>query len=189
MSKTNLKQLIETVDINTIEHSKQWYVEARDFAQGLAMQYDITLSQAAQVIAALSPAVKWERNKQDATNVIQCWALGGTPEDVTVCTYGANKKKAFAILDGDTVINQKTSPKTYAFAHNIQYPYTSELVTVDRHAVKAYKGKQTGGREVIGAPLYRKVERAYRVLAEKEGLTPPALQAIVWVAYKEKVGR
>ena len=78
---------------------KRWYGDAQDYAKYLSMKYNIEVYICATVISCLSPNNKWERNKIDAENVIKAWIAGIPPESIKVCTYNANKIKAFLALD------------------------------------------------------------------------------------------
>jgi hypothetical protein len=51
-------------------------------------------------VSALSPNNRWERNKVDAKAVLRAVRDGVDCADVKVCTYDANKRKAFEIAKG-----------------------------------------------------------------------------------------
>lgn len=162
-----------------------WYNEALHFAQGMSNKYNISLDISVQVIAILSPAVKWERNKLDADVLCYAFSQGLSLDNVRVCTYSKNKEKAIRVLQGIETLNP-SARKTYNFYKNI---LDEGKVTVDRHAVKAYKGKKSGGSEPISQKLYDKVERAYIRAADHLGIKPHQFQAVVWLVYKRKVNR
>ena len=56
---------------DTLLRGLTWYYEAHLFASLLSQRYNIGITKVAHVISALSPAVSWEKNKQDAQNLIK----------------------------------------------------------------------------------------------------------------------
>lgn len=165
-----------------IEQGKNWYKDAQDFAQYLSKKYSIDSYVCASVISALSPNNKWERNKFDAEEVIKAHLKGIPAEEVKVCTYSANKEKAFGILEGK-VITEK-SPKTHAFAMNVGL-LSSEHITVDKWHLRACLTKEkTDVVESCTSVQYRRVEKITSQLAKERGLKGYEFQAIIWVTIK-----
>ncbi len=169
-----------------------WYSTAHQFAKELAKQYKLPLETVTSVISVLSPAVVWDINKRDAKALIKAYYsrgfLGATA--TTVSTYNQNKRKAISILLNKSELElTKTNNKTYNFHKNILKPTCLKHVTIDRHALKAFKGIKKGGSVFVSPSEYKRVGDAYRRTAEHLGLLPCQLQAIVWLAYKESVGR
>ena len=78
-----------------------WYDEAEEVANNIAACTGVEIHTAGAVIAALSPRNKWERNVDDAWSLCKAWARGEDPASVRVCTFNANKNKAWSILEGD----------------------------------------------------------------------------------------
>ena len=168
-----------------IEAGRGWYREAMDYARYLSVEFNVSRKVAAGVISALSPNNKWERNKIDAFTVLQAVRDGLGPDSVSVCTYGANKRKAFAIATGDESILQK-SPKTYAFAMNVG-ENSADHVTVDKWHMRACltsSRKRTQVQESPTAMQYRRIEGLTAQLAKREGFKGYELQAIIWVTIK-----
>lgn len=163
-----------------INNGKNWYKDAQDFAQYLSKKYSIDSYVCASVISALSPNNKWQRNKLDAENLIKAFQQGS--RDVKVCTYNANKEKAFKILEGK-VITEK-SPKTHAFAMNVGL-LSSEHITVDKWHLRACLTKEkTDVVESCTSVQYRRVEKITSQLAKERGLKGYEFQAIVWVTIR-----
>ena len=100
-----------------------WYARANDVASDLACDYFVKKEGryfikfpplvTAGVISALSPNNKWKRNLIDARSVLDAVDSNQPSDVVKVCTYNANKLKAFEIARGNQEILTK-SPKTYA---------------------------------------------------------------------------
>ena len=98
----------------------EWYARAERLGRRLAHTYGCTFEQAVGVIAALSPNNRWARNCADAESMIRSWSVGTDPETVKVCTYGANRSKAAAILrlespDRETIARILNGRKVTAF--------------------------------------------------------------------------
>lgn len=169
---------------------KQWYGDAQDYAKYLSMKYNIELYVCATVISCLSPNNKWERNKIDAENVIKAWIAGIPPESIKVCTYNANKVKAFLALDGQ-LISEK-SPKTHAFAMNVGLK-SADHITIDKWHLRACMFTPDDGiKECVESCTivqYRRVEKITAQLAQELNLKGYELQAIIWVTIKNNWGR
>lgn len=82
----------------------EWYERANAQAVALSEAFEVTLPQAAGVIAVLSPQCHWADNVAAATAVISTWRNGGTPADAIVglTCYPENVSKAFRLLSDPT---------------------------------------------------------------------------------------
>jgi len=183
------ENLIKWFNERTIEEHNAglfWYAEAQQFTHELANEYDLDPYKVAGVVSALSPNNKWERNKIDAETVVKAHIAGIGPDSVKVCTYNANKNKAFEILRGNTEITAK-SPKTHAFAMNVGLN-SPDHITVDKwHLRSCVVGPDDGivdCAESCTAVQYRRVEAITAMLAKDLGLKGFELQAIIWVTIK-----
>jgi hypothetical protein len=177
----------------------EWYARAERLGHRLATTYGVTFEQAVGVIAALSPNNRWARNCADAEAMCQAWAIGADPATVTVCTYGAMRAKACAILG-------LTEPTQDAIAailngHKITAFFLSitgrpDAVCVDGHAYAIWLGQRvpTTKTPSLGVRLYADIARAYVLVAKRsaalcgEQLTPAQVQAVTWVTYRRLVG-
>ena len=92
------------------ESGRSWYNEARSYVKILSLRFELPEIICAGVVSALSPNNKWERNKIDAYAVINAVKNNIPADQVKVCTYNANKDKAFAIARGDIRCLLYTSP-------------------------------------------------------------------------------
>ena len=175
---------------------KNWYKDAQTFCKDTSKKYKIDSYIVASVVSALSPNNKWKRNKIDAEALIGCYTSGKFTEkeimkDVKVCTYDANKLKAWKILTQGKKISSK-SPKTHAFAMNVGL-LSSDHITVDKHHLRACVCVPTDG--VVNAVenctslQYRRVEAITAKLAKRYRLKGFQMQAIIWVAIKQNWNR
>lgn len=158
----------------------QWYRQAHAFARDLARRSGHDLETVCQVIAVLSPACRWDRNRRDAEALL----LSARPEQVPAATYSFNRDKAVRILRGHARL-EPSSPKTYSFYRNLLDPLDPAYVTIDRHAWRALQGLSGGGAVRITDRQYRLAVAAYRRFARQVGLPPNAVQAIIWLAQQQ----
>jgi hypothetical protein len=183
---TNLENWYKEATQGEIEAGMSWYKEAQDFVKDLSKRSGIDEYRVAGVVSALSPNNKWERNKIDAETVVKAHQIGIEPESVKVCTYNANKQKAFKILQGETEITAK-SPKTHAFAMNVGLN-SPDHITVDKWHLRACVTAPSDGiqdcTESCTAVQYRRVESLTAQLAKDLGYKGYELQAIIWVTIK-----
>lgn len=182
-----------------IEAGINWYQRAERFGHRLAAEYGCTFEQAVGVIAALSPNNRWNRNCTDAEAMTAAWQAGINPETVKVCTYGANRAKAAAILaleapTQDTIAAILNGRKVTAFFLSITG--RQDAVCVDGHAAAIYWGQRipTTKTPSLGVKLYAEIARAYCLVAKRsealcgEALTPAQVQAVTWVTYRRLHG-
>jgi hypothetical protein len=173
------KNLLEMYEKRTDQHTQegmQWYKTANQICIDMGKQLDYDPAVVAQVISALSPRNKWERNILDTRTVLEAVNEGKNPEDVKVSTFHSNKKKAFEIARGERGIDQ-ASPKTYSFVKNIAELDDSK-VTIDVWHLRACFGKTI---ESGLTPLrYKQLEQLTLKCAEMVGVRGYEFQAIVW---------
>ena len=191
--KSNLIKWIDFANDEQVKSGKKWYDEAMLFCKEIAKKYKIDAYTVATVVSCLSPNNKWERNKVDAEATIGAFTSGKfTKEEfmklVKVCTYNANKLKAWeALCDGTEI--QKSSPKTHSFAMNIAFN-SSEHITIDKWHLRACqvspKAKPQKLQESCTALQYRNIERITADIAKSYNLKGYELQAIIWLAIKAK---
>lgn len=175
--RQNLREIYQTTTQEERANGKQWYKTAnqlsKDIREATANAY--TMETIAEVIAALSPRNKWERNIEDANSVLKAHLNNMEPEAVKVCTFSTNKNKAFAIAEGIEAI-KATARKTFAFTQNILL--NPNHVTIDLWHLRACFGATiTTG---LGAVAYREIERITIEEADKVGLKGYEFQAIIW---------
>jgi hypothetical protein len=174
------------------EEGKSWYKEANVLAQGLADKYKLELGIVAQVIATLSPSVKWDTNVKDAVNLIDAFYKRGYlgAKSITVSTYGPQKEKAIQILLGNTLIGPYNGGlKVYNFYKNILDPSNSFYVTIDRHAARILVGDDKRPKpQAISHINYVKYAAVYKLIAQELKIKPCELQAITWVQFRKELG-
>lgn len=180
--RKRLRSLFNEASNEQIVSGRNWYKKAHDICLDFAIRFDTTTETVANVISALSPRNKWERNIEDCRNVLQAVTLGQSPEDVKVCTFNNNKYKAFEIARHNGRI-KKQAPKTFAFVRNIS-ALDATRVTIDVWHLRACFG------ETIDAGLtpkrYQRLEEITLAEARKVGLKGYEYQAIIWEVIRNK---
>ena len=192
MTARNQKHIQALLDLASVAEQSEglsWYQRANLAAVRLADQYEISIDTAAGVIAALSPRNKWERNLIDAENIIAAFKAAGYDacEEVKVCTFGANKKKALDILlysaTGELIKEILSGPKLQEFFACI---IGEDDVCIDGHAYSIWFGDRVTLANVpsIGKKLRAEIKKDYLAVAKKNNLTGYEVQAITWVAHR-----
>lgn len=188
--KNRLEAWINLATEEQIEDGKNWYKDAQKFTRYLSDRYNIDSYVCASVVSALSPNNKWERNKTDAEAVIKAHLNGIAPENIKVCTYNANKNKAFDILNGKLITEK--SPKTHSFAMNVGL-LSTDHITIDKWHLRACLLYPNDGVlpciESCTAVQYRRIEKITTRIAKEKKLKGYELQAIIWLTIKDKWGR
>ena len=175
-----------------IQAGLTWYADANIFAKRLSYKYGINRLAVIGVIASLSPRNRWERNMQDAENMIKVYAAGGDSNDLSaikVCTFSAGKNKAIQILidkvsDRDELLALLKGPKLCEFFNCIAGD--SDDVCIDGHAYSIWLGDRVTLANVpsIGVKLRRTIKADYQAAARILGVETYELQAITWVCWK-----
>lgn len=188
----NLQAWIDIATRQQMREGKAWYKEAQKFTRNLSKIHKVDKYIVAAVTSALSPNNKWLRNKLDANSLIAAFMEGRSIDSFKVCTYSANKRKAWLIMEEGAEIAAK-SPKTHAFAMNIGR-LSEKHVTIDKWHIRACLCKPSEGivdncLESVTSAQYRRIEAITARLAEENKLKAYQLQAVIWVAIKQNWNR
>ena len=174
-----------------IQAGIDWYKDAQNFVYITHEEFNplienLTPYMVAGVLSATSPNNRWERNKVDTITVLKAIVAGLPPEAVKVCTYNANKIKAFEIGKGNIEITAK-SPKTHSFAMNVGI-LSADHITIDKWHLRACVTNPKDGivdcMEGCTATEYRRLEAITADIANMLGYKGYELQAIIWLTIK-----
>lgn len=203
-SAGNILNMLAKATASEVEDGRKWYANAHNEAVRIAEDCqahggNVTVRQAAAVLAALSPNNRWDRNVTDAARLCAAWCKGGSLDDVKVSTYGANKAKALTILghcdpDDLTLRAILNGQKVVAFYASIMG--ADDTVCVDSHAWCIWRGIRKPIAEVprVRGLTYDRVARSYVLAATKAAavcghdLRPAEVQAITWTTYRRLHG-
>lgn len=177
----NILDVYNQASPHDIAEGLRWYDGAKKECSNLARRNKISLRKAIGIVAALSPRVNWGRNVIAAQSLVR-----GLPGE----GFGANKSKAFRILEGEDPNDVLGGDKVRSFFSNISRPSTSTAVTIDRWAIRVTLGSQDWKAKVNTptAKQYLQLGNEYREAAALVGLRPSELQAITWVTIKRLCG-
>jgi len=197
MTSANVQNILSVYNLanaGDLTTGLSWYHQALAVAKTIATRYGIHPHEAAGVIAALSPRNRWERNLQDAENLIAAYAAAGAEgcAKIKVCTFSANKAKAIRILEAGCitdadVIKILSGPKLTEFYSCI---VGISDVCIDGHAYAIWFGERVTLENVpsIGVKLRREIKADYRKAAEILGVSPAQCQAVTWCAWRRLFG-
>tara|TARA_R110002020_G_scaffold101665_4_gene239328 strand:+ start:464 stop:1090 length:627 start_codon:yes stop_codon:yes gene_type:complete len=174
-----------------------WYKDANIFASHLSELFNLDSNiKVCGILSALSPATNWERNKLDAHNFLALASKQASEATILSGKYGTYKNnvlKAIKIYNLErptaqkigAILLGKTGLKTMSFFFNIYDLNNTDVVTIDRHAIKAANNVYKGGGVSISKRQYEQAENAYIKVSKKLDITPYQLQAVVWCKYRE----
>jgi hypothetical protein len=166
-----------------------WYGVAKNEAQRVANECEITLDTAAHILAVLSPSVSWGNQVNYTIPFIRAVQNGASAHGVKAPFFGANKVKAARILDGD--FSALSGVKVEMFYANIMGD--GSVATIDRHALRVALGMDASPekcRELLSAKSTARLEviAAYHLAAARLGYDVASVQAVTWVIFRGRAG-
>ena len=179
--KNNLRYFYSQADQDQIDRGESWYLQANIWCETMAVKYGYPSEVVAEVLSALSPRNKWERNKVDAEAVLSAVRNNEPMNSVKVCTFNNNKEKAFDIARLKTRIVHG-SPKTYAFVQNIAH-LDEDYITVDVWHMRACFDRMIVPN--LTDLRYKQIEKATQQVAKEFDVRGYEFQAIVWNVVRE----
>lgn len=159
------------------------YQQYHDVLARLAELTGMGIVPTVEIFSALSPNLDYKANLTSAIKVV-C-TRQKIPCEYSQQGYPANRLKAAAIANGDiSFLDTVKGLKITAFRHNILYPDTSTVVTVDGHMyalkfpdlVKTMKQ----AAKVASPKNYRLIEAEIQAVARRHALMPHQVQAALW---------
>lgn len=157
-----------------IFEGKVWYAEAHALAAELSELSDLTLMQAAAVIAHLSPKVSWRKNKEAARALV----FEGRRLPGIMRGPFARAQRAMTAADPLDTFGPDAK-KTRSFALNIAG--LMEEVTVDVWIARAV-GVTEAQLKRVG--VYEGIAHCFRLAGKRYGMAPAQVQAIVWIVVR-----
>lgn len=164
------------------EKNTDWYADAYHFANDLSEQHDISPVKIANLISAISPQTKWEKNKEYAILALQGFDAVrngwiGKNDLPKIHKFSVMSDNGYAVLfEQEFNLGQKTA----SFAANILG--NKQIVTVDSLAMSILLGfYEKAGSYNIKNPAYVYAQSLYVHCANVLGIFPAQLQAVVWV--------
>ena len=179
----NLEYFFNKVSEDDYKEGLVWYKTANDIVQNLSKKYNFQPLVVANVLSALSPRNKWERNIYDTEQVLKAVNEGKDYDSIKVCTFNNNKIKAFELAQGNREgIEYSNSPKTHSFVRNIA-ELNENFVTVDVWHTRASFDKMIVPNS-LSASNYDDIRDITIKNAKKHNIKPFEYQAIVWCSIR-----
>lgn len=185
-SAARVLEVFALATLSELDYGKEWYRTAHALAQRLSPHNP---SEAAGVIAALSPMMDWERNMMLA---IRAYADG----EASGALY-SNVNKANQIMAGADPLEILGGKKVLNFFAAIANPESDTAVCIDRHAFDVAMGRVTNDKTrgaLSRKGVYEEFQDAYRraahTLTIREGVhyTPAMVQSITWCVWRRLKG-
>lgn len=175
----NIIDCYESASEEQKEEGQWWYPTAHSLASFIA---DGDVRQGAGLLAALSPQTSWSLNVQLAS---EAYETGDARRHVADALSKANR-----IMSGEDP--QDVLPmarKTGQFYLCILDPTDPEAVCIDRHAHDIAVGEVYGqaDRGLSAKGRYALIAHCYREAAYRLGVLPQVVQAVTWVAWRDKL--
>lgn len=183
----NVLSVFDAASDEALTEGMTWYPRAREAAHAM----DSRFHRSAGVIAALSPMNEWKNNKNQAEKV---YALEGNitinPDGSNGIGLSRNVVKALRIYRGEDAMDVLGGKKVRSFYLTI-LDSSFHIPVIDRHAFDIAVGMVTNdkARSILSRKsVYEAFANVYREAAIVAGIEPAQLQAVTWVAWKERKG-
>lgn len=177
---SNLDKYFALATDDDIDNGIAWYEQAHYICKDLSKQYNVPISVVASIVSALSPRNRWDQNIKDTITVLNAIHNNLSPDDIKVCTFHKNKRKAFLLAQRKVQITEK-SLKTFNFVRNIA-DLDDNSVTIDVWHLRACFGRTI--KTVPTRLAYQQIKELTINKAKEKGLKGFEYQAIIWNSIK-----
>jgi hypothetical protein len=177
---SNLDKYFALATDADIDNGIAWYEQAHYICKDLSKQYNVPISVVASIVSALSPRNRWDQNIKDTITVLNAIHNNLSPDDIKVCTFHKNKRKAFLLAQRKVQITEK-SLKTFNFVRNIA-DLDDNSVTIDVWHLRACFGRTI--KTVPTRLAYQQIKELTINKAKEKGLKGFEYQAIIWNSIK-----
>ena len=147
-----------------IEEASKWYMDAERVAAEVARNLDTTLEVGASVVSAFSPRERWTNNVTKAISFSLGRDVPGFKNNMRMANNALTM--GFKALNG---------PKTNAFAKAIAGD--ENAVVIDVWMLRALGIEKKSPTQ----SQYITMAKAVTTVANKYGMTPRAMQALIWI--------
>lgn len=188
ISKTVVNKLVNLYSEATadqVQRGRHFYCTAEADIAREAPKVGVSHSTLAEVVACISPNMKWERNISDAVKLVSQWRAGETPNGIQA--YPANVEKAVRILNGTESLKigrNGSGQKTYNFFRNLRGSRAN--VTIDLWMLRAINIRVHYRAKNLTEKVYSRYSADLTEAARRVGETPRDLQAIIWTVVRER---
>jgi hypothetical protein len=160
-------EIVSKATFGQVEQASKWYVDAERIAEKVAENLGTTLEVGASVVSAFSPRERWSVNVARAI----AWSLGQEVACLKNNLVMANNALTlgFAALKG---------MKTNAFAKAIAGD--EQAVVIDVWMLRAVGIE----KKTPNQSTYNELVNAVKTVAFEYGMTPRAMQALIWIVVR-----
>ena len=159
--------LVKNATFGQVEQASKWYMDAERVAAQVARNLDSTLEVGATVVSAFSPRERWTNNVTKAIS----FSLGNHIPGFKNNMLMANNAIAFGY-------DALKGPKTNAFARAIAGD--ENAVVIDVWMLRAVGIEKKSPNQT----QYREMANAVTKVANEFGMTPRAMQALIWIVVR-----
>jgi hypothetical protein len=159
--------IIKNATFGQVEQASKWYVDAEKVAHEVARNLDVDLEKGASVVSAFSPRERWARN---ITNAIK-FSLG---EPVVALGNNIKMANSSLLLGYQALKGLKTNSFAKAIAGD------EDAVVIDVWMLRAVGIEKKSPNQT----LYWELADAVKKVAADNGMTPRAMQALIWIVVR-----
>jgi len=157
-------QIAARATYGQIEQASKWYMDAERVAAEVARNLDTTLEVGATVVSAFSPRERWTNNVAKAISFSLGNHVPGFKNNMLMANNALTM--GFKALKG---------PKTNAFAKAIAGD--EQAVVIDVWMLRALGIEKKSPTQ----SQYVEIANSVRTVAFEHGMTPRAMQALIWI--------
>lgn len=150
-----------------VEQASKWYIDAEKVAHEVARNLDTSLENGASVVSAFSPRERWTTNVAKAI----AFSLGEKPVGLSNNLRMAENAK---VIGYDALKGMKTNAFAKAIAGDEQ------AVVIDVWMLRAVGIEKKSPTQ----SQYNEMAEAVKKVAFKFGMTPRAMQALIWIVVR-----
>jgi hypothetical protein len=159
--------LVKNATFGQVEQASKWYMDAERVAAQVARNLDSTLEVGATVVSAFSPRERWTNNVTKAIS----FSLGNSIPGFKNNMVMANNAIAFGY---DALKGLKTNAFARAIAGDEQ------AVVIDVWMLRAVGIE----KKTPSQSQYNELANAVKKVAFDYGMTPRAMQALIWIVVR-----
>ena len=159
--------IIKNATFGQVEQASKWYVDAERIAEKVAENLNTTLEVGASVVSAFSPRERWSVNVARAI----AWSLG---QDVACLKNNLVMANNSLTLGFQALKGLKTNAFAKAIAGDEQ------AVVIDVWMLRAVGIE----KKTPNQTLYFELVDAVKKVAFDNGMTPRAMQALIWIVVR-----
>ena len=187
MSRENLERVLDMANDADWQIARQAWFRYHRIVAGIAARHGFSVEIGAAVFSALSPNSDYLGNIRDTNRLLAAAAAGKGLDGFKVSTYGANKVKAWRIVQGEKPLDLIVFPKTRNFFLNVLDPNDPAPVTVDGHIFNAWAGRRIplNSAAMKGSQKrYDEVADAIRQIGAERRIISNVVQGSLWYCWK-----